>query len=66
MRKAGTRKIQPAEVHPKPNTLEQIMKSCQNQGQILRKTYFDFSCGKSIYRGISKKTEKCYKIVKSA
>ena len=37
MRKAGTRKIQPAEVRQKPNTLEQIMKSRQNQGQILRK-----------------------------
>ena len=33
---------------------EQIMKSCQNQGQILRKSYFGFSCGKSIYRGVSK------------
>ena len=33
---------------------EQIIKSCQNQGQILRKSYFDFSCGKSIYRPVSK------------
>ena len=33
---------------------EQIMKSCQNQGQILRKSYFGFSCGKSIYRGVQK------------
>lgn len=30
---------------------EQIMKSCQNRGQILRKSYFGFSCVKSIYRG---------------
>ena len=33
---------------------EQIMKSCQNQGQILRKSYFGFLCGKSIYRGDKK------------
>ena len=33
---------------------EQIMKSCQNQGQILRKSYFGFSCVESIYRGVKK------------
>lgn len=33
---------------------EQIMKSCQNQEKILRKSYFDFSCVKSIYRGDKK------------
>ena len=33
---------------------EQIVKLCQNQGQILRKLNFCFSCLKSIYRGVSK------------
>lgn len=33
---------------------EQIIKSCQNQGQISQKPYFDFSRGKSIYRPLSK------------
>ena len=47
-------KMQTAEVRQKPNTLEQIMKSCQNQGQILRKSYFGFSYMKSIYRGDKK------------
>ena len=33
---------------------EQIMKSFQNQGQILRKSYFGFLCGKSIPTPVSK------------
>ena len=58
-------KMQPAEVRPKPNTLEQIIKSCQNQGQILRKSYFDFSCWKSIPTPVSKNLHYRAKIPKS-
>lgn len=35
--------MQPAEVRPKPNTLEQIVKSVRNQGQIWAKNKIEIS-----------------------
>jgi hypothetical protein len=43
IRKAGTRKNQPAEAHPKSNTLEHFVKSIKNQGQILAKITLRFT-----------------------
>ena len=66
MCKAGTCKNATGRSTPKiehaRTNYEIVPKSRANFEKIL----FRFSCGKSIYRGISKKTEKCCKIMKSA